>query len=180
VGERAAPAFFYSGNQVEPIREVARELDSRVEAIGFEVVEVEWGGSLARPILRLRVDHPESRPGAGVTVADCARVSRTLEEWLDAHPGVSERYVLEVSSPGVERPLRRKRDFVRFVGAEVKIKVAASSGRKSRMVQGILKEVTERDESFGVVVRSKDGTEVSIPEGEIAQANLVFRWNEEE
>jgi ribosome maturation factor RimP len=165
---------------VEPIREVALELESRVEAMGMEMVEMEWGGSAARPILRLRVDHPESRPGVGVTVADCARVSRMLEEWLDEHPKVPERYVLEVSSPGVERLLRKKRDFVRFVGAEVKIKGAASAGRKSRTVQGILNEVVERDEGFGIVVRSKDGTELSIPEGEIAQANLVFRWNEEE
>jgi ribosome maturation factor RimP len=165
---------------VEPIREVALELESRVEAMGMEMVEMEWGGSAVRPILRLRVDHPESRPGAGVTVGDSARVSRMLEEWLDEHPKVPERYVLEVSSPGVERMLRRKRDFVRFIGAEVRIKGAASAGRKSRTVQGILNEVVERDEGFGVVVRSKDGTEVSIPEGEIAQANLVFRWNEEE
>jgi ribosome maturation factor RimP len=165
---------------VEPIREVALELESRVEAMGMEMVEMEWGGSAARPILRLRVDHPESRPGAGVTVGDCARVSRMLEEWLDEHPKVPERYVLEVSSPGVERLLRSKRDFVRFIGAEVRVKGAASAGRKSRTVQGILNEVVERDEGFGVVVRSKDGTEVSIPEGEIAQANLVFRWNEEE
>lgn len=165
---------------VEPIREIALELDSRVEAMGLEVVDVEWGGSAARPVLRLRVDRPDSRPGDGVTVDDCARVSRELEGWLDEHPKVPERYVLEVSSPGVERPLMRQRDFVRFVGEEVKVKGTGSATGRPRTVQGILKEVMARGEGFGIVVRLKDGAEVSIPESEIARANLVFRWNEEE
>ena len=101
---------------VAPIREIEGDLESRVEALGLELVNLEWAGSGARPIMRLRVDWTDSKPGAGITVGDCARVSRELERWLDQHPAVPERYVLEVSSPGVERPLKRRRDYERFVG----------------------------------------------------------------
>lgn len=165
---------------MEPIREIALELDARVEAMGMEVVEAQWGGSAARPILRLRVDFADPLPGAGVTVADCARVSRAIEGWLDEHPRMPERYVLEVSSPGVDRPLRSRKHFLRFVGSEVKVRRAASGGKGAKTVQGILEGVEEREADFGIVIRSKDGTMMSVPENEIAQANLVFRWNDEE
>ena len=77
-------------------------------------------GSKSRPILRIRVDVPGSEPGAGVSVDDCARVSRAVEEYLDEASDVAERYVLEVSSPGVERPLVRAADFSRFAGQEIR------------------------------------------------------------
>jgi ribosome maturation factor RimP len=89
--------------------ELEREIEQRVEALGYEFVELERAGSKARPILRLRVDVPGSsgEPGAGVSVDDCTRISRALEEYLEDASAVPERYVLEVSSPGVERPLLR-------------------------------------------------------------------------
>ncbi|MFW6200928.1 MAG: ribosome maturation factor RimP [Gemmatimonadota bacterium] len=165
-----------------PIPEIDRELENRVEALGMEVVEVEWAGSDRRPILRVRVDFPGSRPGAGVTVNDCARVSRELEPWLDDHPLLPTKYVIEVSSPGVERPLHRRRDFVRFQGEEVSVKGDGPlAGGRSRRLQGILLGVEEGsgDEGYGVKVRRKDGELVTIPRGEIARARLVFRWKDE-
>jgi ribosome maturation factor RimP len=92
------------------VDEIERELEGRVEGLGYELVELRWGGSGRRPLLKLRIDRPDSAPGRGVTVEECASVSRALEPWLDGHEELSERYVLEVSSPGVERPLVRARD----------------------------------------------------------------------
>src|SRR6185436_8141837 len=60
-----------------------RELGARVEALGYEVVELETAGSNTRPLLRLRIDRPGSEPGNGVTVDDCTRVSRALQQYLD-------------------------------------------------------------------------------------------------
>ena len=85
-----------------------------VATLGFELVDLRRAGTLQRPILQVRIDRPDSRPGQGVTADDCAAVSRALEVHLDQRGDVSERYVLEVSSPGVERPLVRRRDFERF------------------------------------------------------------------
>src|SRR5690606_39553856 len=86
-----------------------RELEARLESLGFELVELERAGSRTRPVLRLRID--VAAGDHGVTLDDCARVSRALEPYLDTVEGLPERYVLEVSSPGVERPLVRARDF---------------------------------------------------------------------
>ena len=109
-------------------------LHDQVEALGFEVVELEWAGKSRRPILRLRVDRPDSVPGKGISVDDCAVVSRALEQWLDEE--FPERYVLEVSSPGIERPLVRPRDWVRFAGQRVLVhgtRVLGDQGSGSRV-----------------------------------------------
>jgi len=165
---------------LKPIDQVEQGLDARVEALGYEVVEVEWGGTERRPIMRLRVDRPDSGPGMGVTVGDCARVSRALESWLDEHPALPEKYVLEVSSPGVERPLVRERDFRRFVGAVVRLKTSGT-GLPGRL-QGTLTavETMEGDPGYRVVIRHPDGSEVGIPRDRIKRAQLVFQWGEEE
>jgi ribosome maturation factor RimP len=77
---------------------LAGELEQRLEALGYEMVELEQVGQKRRPILRLKIDRPDSTPGAGVTVEDCRIVSRALESYLDERPGMAEAYVLEVSS----------------------------------------------------------------------------------
>lgn len=166
-----------------PIAEIDKELDDRVEALGLEVVDVEWAGQDKAPILRIRIDLPDSEPGNGVTVQHCAKVSRALEPWLDEHPLVPERYTLEVSSPGVERPLIRKRDFLRFRGSEVAMKVRTPpEGRRSNRLEGVLEEVTEEGEAsperWEVMLRLRDGTTVGIPHREIVRANLVYRWDD--
>jgi ribosome maturation factor RimP len=163
------------------IPEIERELEPRVEALAMELVDVEWAGSNRRPVLRIRVDFPDSTPGSGVTVDDCARVSRELEPWLDAHASLPDRYVLEVSSPGVERPLNKRRDFVRFRGEEVLLRGAGFlAGTGSRKVQGILRGVEEEANSFRVLVEVEDGSTLRVPREEISRANLVFRWEDED
>ena len=77
-----------------PLPDLAPELEGRLESLGFEMVDAAWAGSAKRPILRIRMDVPDSVPGeGGVTVDQCAKVSRALEAWLDDHPGALEREV---------------------------------------------------------------------------------------
>ena len=97
--------------------EIEAEIEATLVGLGYELVTVDWGGSKRRPLLRIRVDRPEEAPEVGITVDDCARVSRALEEHLEGKEAVPERYVLEVSSPGVDRPLVRPRDWQRFAGS---------------------------------------------------------------
>ena len=159
------------------VPEIDRELDARVESEGFELVDVQWAGSRKRPILRVRVDHADSVPGKGVTVDECAKVSRALEPWLDAHPGVPERYVLEVSSPGVDRPLNRLRDFQRFRGEQVAVKGHEVLAGRARRLEGELLGLDDAEgKSETIRLRLPDGDEVSIPRSAIAGANLVFTW----
>jgi len=104
-------------------------------------------------------------------------VSRALETWLDENEELSERYVLEVSSPGVERPLVRDRDFRRFRGERVAVKGHQVLAGRARRLEGELLGMAEMDgENEAVVLRLADGEEVAIPRSEIAGANLVFNW----
>lgn len=156
--------------------EIERELAARVEGLGYELVDVRWGGSSNRPSLRVRVDRAGSARGEGVTVGDCATVSRALEPWLDQREDLPARYVLEVSSPGVDRPLLRDRDFERFRGERVAVKGHDVLAGRARRLEGELLGLEEGDGAGAVRLRLPDGDEVSIPRDQIAGANLVFTW----
>ena len=153
---------------------LGRAIESRVEALGFELVELEQAGSKTRPILRLRIDVEGSTPGHGVSLDDCARVSRAVESFLDEQPDVGERYVLEVSSPGVERPLVKARDYERFAGKEVSIKTSHPVGDFGKRVEGVLRGIND-----GRVQLEVAGHTVEIPRDDIKKAHLVYRWDED-
>jgi ribosome maturation factor RimP len=163
-----------------PMTEVSERLAERVAALGFELVDVEWAGSRQRPVVRLRIDVPTERARAGesVSVGDCAGVSRGLEPWLDGLASVSERYVLEVSSPGVDRPLTRPGDFDRFVGSPVAVRGNGPLAGRARRLEGeLLGRVSGEGGEERVRLRLASGEEVEIPREEITGANLVFRWS---
>ena len=153
-----------------------RDLEARIEALGFELVDLERAGSKTRPILRLRIDRPDAKPGVGVTLDDCAHVSRELEPVLDAHPTLEERYVLEVSSPGVERPLLKRRDFERFAGQEVALSGRAPLAGRARRLQGELLGVSGAEGAERIRLRLEGGDEIEVPRADVTRANLVFRW----
>ena len=151
-----------------------RELEARIEGLGYELVELERAGSKTRPILRIRIDRPGS--DAGVTLDDCSQVSRALEAYLDQSPELGERYVLEVSSPGVERPLVKRGDYERFAGKEVSIKTSEAVEDLGKRVEGVLRGIDERD----VVELEVNGRTVAVPRDRIRKAHLVFRWDQKQ
>lgn len=156
---------------------LAAEMEQRVSDLGFELVELEQAGSRARPILRVSIDLPDSKPGEpSVSLDDCTRVSRALEPWLDQREGLSDRYVLEVSSPGVERPLLRPRDWERFAGAEVAVKGRDVLAGRARRLEGVLLGLRGDGDSRSVALRLPDDEQVEIPLADIDRGNLVFRW----
>ncbi|MSR35344.1 MAG: ribosome maturation factor RimP [Gemmatimonadetes bacterium] len=163
-----------------PMPEVERGLDGRVQELGYELVDVEWAGGSARPIIRVRIDRDDAEV-QGVNVSDCAKVSRALESWLDTVDKVAGRYVLEVSSPGLERPLSRPRDFERFAGRKIVVNGSATlAGRSSRLEGELLGLVysgagAEQGEER-VRLRLPGGDVVEIPRSEITGAHLVFEW----
>jgi ribosome maturation factor RimP len=151
-----------------------RELETRIGALGYELVELETAGSTSRPLLRLRIDRPGSEPGKGVTVDDCTRVSRALQQYLDEQPEMGDRYVLEVSSPGIERPLVRSTDYERFAGREVAVKARSSIGPHGKRVEGVLLGL----QSGEVRVELPSKEVVSIPQDDVVRAHLIFRWGD--
>ena len=105
---------------------------TRLEALGFDLADLRIGGTPNRPLVQVRIDCP---PRA-VTVDDCATASRALEAWLDEGAGgpLGNRYVLEVSSPGFERPVRWHRHWLRFVGRDVNVRLAGMGRVRARIV----------------------------------------------
>lgn len=109
------------------LRASLRELLEPVVVLcGCELVALDIAGAAARPVLRVYID----RKG-GVNVDDCARVSSAISPELDAADPVTSAYDLEVSSPGIERPVQRAQDFARFAGFRAKIKLAGEGSRKT-------------------------------------------------
>ena len=159
----------------KPIPRVARELEGRVEELGYELVTAEWKGTRVRPILRLRVDLPGARIGEGVTVGQCAEVSRRLERWLDAVDEVPPSYVLEVSSPGVDRPIVRRSDWSRFSGSMVAVSGRGILAGRATYLEGEILRVEGGDRGCERVrLRLVGGEEVKIAVEEIAHAHLLF------
>lgn len=112
-------------------------LEPGVKAVGFELVDVELAGSHHSPTLRVYIDSP-----AGVNVDDCARVSRQLSALLDVEDPLPGQYTLEVSSPGLDRPLVTPEDFKRFVGETIKVKMQQPEPGGRRNFSGRLVDVT--------------------------------------
>src|SRR5690606_12489148 len=131
------------------------------------------------PILRLRIDRFDAAEGQGVTLEDCTRVSRALEAWLDEKPDLPERYVLEVSSPGIERPLVRRRDFERFAGREVAIQAKSAIHGNSRRVEGTLLGIDDSMDDERILLRTSAGEELAVPRERAMKVHLVYRWGEE-
>jgi ribosome maturation factor RimP len=151
-------------------------IEDRVTELGFEFVELERAGSRTRPILRVRIDHPGAEPGHGITFGECAAVSRSLEEFLDADPAVAERYVLEVSSPGIERPLVRKGDFERFAGREIAVSGREPLVGKHRRLEGTLEGIAGEGNEERILVRLADGRVLEVPRSIVKRVHLLFRW----
>jgi len=136
-----------------------------LQGTGFEVVDVEAVGSSRGLVVRVFVDKPD-----GVTIDDCARISRALADEIEAVGLLDGRYVLEVSSPGIDRPLRRPADYERFAGetAEVSTFEKIEGRHKHR---GRLDGFDREHES--VLIRGEDGSALAIPLGAVRRAHLV-------
>ena len=150
-------------------------LEERLLRLGFEVVRIEWAGHPRRPIVRLRIEHAD--PARPVTLDDCARVSRALEPWLDRQESLADSYLLEVSSPGLERPLTRDRDFNRFRGRRVALKGNGPlHGAATRLEGELLGLDTGADGTASVALRLPTGDEIRLSRDRIAGARLVHEW----
>lgn len=156
--------------------ELQRELEGRLSRLGYDLVQVEWAGRAHRPVIRLRVERAAlDRP---VSLGDCTTVSREMEAWLDTDPRIPERYVLEVSSPGLERPLTRERDFQRFRGRRIVVQgTGPISGGASRIEGTLLGLADDRKGSASILLQLGEGDEVEVPRARVANARLVHDWN---
>ncbi len=137
-------------------------------ADGFAIVQARFVGSQNRPTLQLLVERAD---GGRVNVDECAKISRSCSAIIDVEDAVKGAYVLEVSSPGIDRPLNRPEDFVKFSGQMVKIET-------SRLIEGRRRfhgKIERAEEDCAII--SQDGATIAVPFAEITQARLAMSAN---
>src|SRR3954471_18796155 len=169
------PTFFYC--QTVPRDNMNEELErvvtQELDAVAFDLVELRQGGTRSRPVLEVRIDR---RDGQKVTVDDCARASRALEATLDGGGLVSDRYVLQVSSPG-ERPLRTPAEWRRFVGRWASVLAPDYGGRLEGEIISLDEPADGEDGEVAVTLQPERGEVRRIPLTAVKEARLAFRFS---
>jgi ribosome maturation factor RimP len=140
---------------------------------GVTLVDLEWtteraGWTLRLTIERQDADHADD-VGGGVTLEDCADVSRDVSSVLDVEDLIPNHYNLEVSSPGLDRRLRTAAEFARFLGRTAKVKLSRPASDGQRLLRGELLEAPE-----GQVAVLVDGKRIAVPFADVVEARLVF------
>ena len=148
-----------TGEVVERVRTIAIPLFME---LGLELVDVEFRREANGWILRLFIDKP-----GGVVLGDCQRVSEALSDLLDIEDLIGHPYSLEVSSPGLYRPLRLESDFLRFVGQRARISTSSAVAGQRRFL-GILRGYEEER----ILLEREDGTIALIPYALIVKSRL--------
>ena len=152
----------------EKAAEIERLIAPSLAAMGYEVVRVLLMGGGRHATLQVMIERTDR---AAVTVDDCAIASRTVSALLDVEDPISSEYTLEVSSPGMDRPLFTLEQFAKHAGEQVKIKLRSPfDGRRN--FQGLLRGVEEQD-----VVVLVDDHEFLLPIDLIDKANIIPRFD---
>jgi ribosome maturation factor RimP len=168
------------------IAELWNFIEPVARGAGFDLVELQWGREGGGWALRVFIDRPYSPddgprlPGAtgpdelfeqpGVGFAECERVSHDLSAALDVADLIPHGYALEVSSPGLERPLRREQDFRRFAGEQVKVRTTSPVEGRRNFVGKLA------GAEAGVIEVESDGHRYRVPIDLVAKANVVPDW----
>jgi ribosome maturation factor RimP len=147
------------------VKHIDELLQPGAQALGYELVAVEMSGG-DTSILRVYIDSPN-----GVTVTDCAQASRQFSAILDVDDPISNRYTLEVSSPGMDRPLAKPEHFTGAVGEQVKIKMNTLVNGRRRFTG----ELIEANSDFAVV--EVDGEQTELLYDEMDRARLIPDYN---
>jgi len=147
--------------------EIAALVEPTLNDLGYRIVRVTISGRNGTTVQIMA-----ERPDGTMTVEDCADVSRQLSPLLDAHDPITGHYALEISSPGIDRPLARPSDFVAWAGHEARIETKELIGGRRRF-RGLLKGLVGNDVQIEVPV-DQGGPEVTVPVDLVAEARLVL------
>lgn len=143
---------------------IARAIEPSLNAMGYRLVRVMLAGA-RRPVLQIMAERLDDR---AMSVDDCAAISRDVSALLDVADPIAGAYTLEVSSPGLDRPLVRPEDYDRFAGFEAKLELKMPRDGRRRFRGRLLGRAGED------VRLAEPGGEIRLPFGEIARAKLVL------
>ena len=137
-----------------------------VEGLGYEVVDIEYRPHPTNGLLRIYIDGPE-----GIQLDDCQLVSRQISSLLDVEDPIPGQFNLEISSPGMDRPLRKVKDFERFSGEVIKVKLSVPTLEGQRNFTGTLVGIKNEE-----VILEMDGETYYLPLDTIDKARIVPQY----
>ncbi len=150
-------------NIAQTVEEIAEPI---VKEAGCELVDVEFVKEGSNWFLRVYIDKP-----AGVSLEDCEKVSRPLNKMLDELNPISQAFYLEVSSPGVERPLKKPRDFEKAIGSQVEIKLYTAIDNTKRFEGELISYDGDK-----LIISTESGNRHEFKIEQIAKAKKVFNF----
>ena len=148
------------------IAAIAKQIEPEVKSLGYELVRVAMIGGSSDPTLQVMAERPDTRQ---LDLSDCERISRQLSDWLDANDPIEGAYRLEVSSPGIDRPLTRLKDYADWAGYDARISLREPRGDR-KQYSGTLRGL----DGETVSLSGKDGQDYQLPFSEIASAKLLL------
>lgn len=159
-------AHFFCMDARKLLEKVESVVTPVIEGLGFELIDSEYLNEQGRLVLRLYVD----KPLGGISIGECADVSRAVAGVLDVEDVVPQRYNLEVSSPGLNRPLKKLADFERFAGQNVRLKTKEPIQNRANYF-GILKGIKGNN-----IIMVVDGVEYDLPHDMVAKAKIEHKF----
>ena len=150
-------------------RNVTGLIEPILDDMGFELVDVEYLSQQGRWVLRITIDK-----NGGITLDDCAGISREIGDIIDVKEIVEHAYILEVSSPGLNRPLKKEKDFAWAIGKKIRIRLTTPvDGRRN--FTGLLKDFKDKV----IYLRMEDG-QVLLPMQNVGKANLIYDFDKQD
>lgn len=149
----------------DAVGRVERLIAPTLDGMGYELVRVQLSGGRQHSRLQVMAERADQQ---GMTVDDCAEISRAVSALLDVEDPIAGSYELEVSSPGIDRPLTRAQDFARFAGHQAKIEMRRTVDGRRRF-RGLLKGLEE-----GCAVLEMEGETLKLPVDDVERAKLVM------
>ena len=146
---------------------VEKLLKPKIEEIGYELYDVEYAKEGKNYFLRIFIDNEK-----GIDLNDCEKVSDSISDILDEADYIKEQYFLEVSSPGIERVLRKDKHLEQNIGEEVYVKLFKKDESGQKEYVGILKEFNDIE-----IVISQEEQDIKIERKNIALIKTIYQWN---
>lgn len=140
-------------------------IKEKIEKLGYELYDIEYAKEAKNFFLRIYIDSPK-----GISLEDCEKVSNEINEPLDKSNIITEAYFLEVSSPGVEKVLRKDRHLEANIGEEIEVKLFKKDDNGNKNYIGILKSFNEEK------IQIETDEEIAIERKNIAQIKTIYNW----
>ena len=148
------------------IAAVAKQIEPEVKSLGYDLVRVAMIGGTSDPTLQIMAERPDTRQ---LDLGDCETISRRLSDWIDANDPIDGSFRLEVSSPGIDRPLTRLNDYVDWAGHEARISLNEPRGGRKQFTGTLLGQ-----DGDVVSLRTEDGKDCALPFADISSAKLIL------